>query len=287
MSGARGIFCPLLVATLTVLVVQPALAAEREPQAQQPTVRLIGAVYDTSGLPLIGVLIAVALPGAEKPEGLTVSNTSGHFSIALNPGVYTLMAQSFGHISAFIAEISVPRLEPLRVQLRSQRQVISMLSDAAPLDIGYALRPQVRDILRQTKPMIGRVDSAPDGAWLTSLGEQSMWANVGGELSLWTVAPLDGTFEDSRTATDFAMGSVGTGRQEWVFRGQLADGGVVRARSEVSRLLNDSHAVRISAGFAGKDLAVAADSEHAPRSMWVGSISVEDFWRLGEVVQVG
>ncbi len=287
MSGARGNFlCPLLVATVTVLAVQPALAVAPEPPAQQPTVRLTGAVYDSRGLPLIGALIAVALPGAEKPEGLTVSNTSGHFSIGLNPGVYTLVAQSFGHISAVVPEISVPRLEPLRVQLRSQRQVTSMLSDAAPLDIGYALRPQVRDILRQTKPMIGSADSAPD-AWLNSFGEQSMWANVGGEFSLWAVAPLDGTFEDSRTATDFAMGSVGTGRQEWVFRGQLADGGVVRARSEMSRVLSDSHAVRIGAGFAGKDLAVPADSEHAPRSMWVGSISVEDFWRLGEAVQVG
>ncbi len=286
-SGARGIFCPLLVATLTVLAIQPALAAEPEPQAQQPTVRLTGAVYDSNGLPLIGALIAVALPGAETPEGLTVSNTSGHFSIGLNPGVYTLMAQSFGHISAVVSGISVPRLEPLRVQLRSQRQVTSMLSDAAPLDLGYALRPQVRDILRRTEPAIGSADSVPAGAWLNSFGEQSMWANVGGELSMWTVAPLDAKFEDSRTATDFAMGSVGTGRQEWVFQGQLADGGVVRARSQIFRVLNDSHAIRIGAGFAGKDLAVPPDSEHAPRSMWVGSISAEDFWRLGEDWQVG
>lgn len=288
MPGARGKFlCPLLVAALMVLAVQPALAAEPEPQARQPTVRLTGAVYDSSGLPLIGALIAVALPGAERPEGLTVSDTSGRFSIGLSPGVYTLMAQSFGHISAIVSEISVPRPNPLRVQLRSRRQVTSMLSDATPLDIGYALRPQVRDILRQTQPMVGGADSTPDAAWLNSFGEQSMWANVGGELSLWAVSPIDGTFEDSRTATDFAMGSVGTTRQEWVFRGQLADGGVVRARSEMSRVLSDSHAIRIGAGFAGKELAIPDDSEHAPRSMWVGSISVEDFWRLGDAVQVG
>ena len=288
MPGARGKFlCPLLVATLMVLAVQPALAAEPVPQARQPTVRLVGAVYDSSGLPLIGALIAVALPGAERPEGLTISDTSGRFSIGLPPGVYTLMAQSFGHIRAIVPEVSVPRSSPLRVQLRSQRQVTSMLADATPLDIGYALRPRVRDILRQTKPMAGSADSTPDGAWLNSFGERSMWANVGGELSLWAVAPIDGTFEDGRTATDFAMGSVGTARQEWVFRGQLADGGVVRAHSEMSRVLSDSHVIRIGAGFAGKELAVPDDSEHAPRSMWVGSISVEDFWRLGEAVQVG
>ena len=286
-SGARGKFLCLLfvVVTLTVLAVQPALAAE--PQAPQQAVRLTGAVYDSSGMPLIGALIAVTLVGAEHPEGLTVSDTSGHFSIGLNPGVYTLMAQSFGHISAYVSEVSVPRLEPLRVQLGSQRQVISMLSDAAPFDINYAMRPRVRDILRRTEPAIGSLDSAPESAWLNSFGEQSMWANVGGEFSMWTVAPLDGKFEDTRTATDFAMGSVGTARQKWVFRGQLADGGVVRARSQISRVVNDSHAVRIGAGFAGRDLAVSRDAEHAPRSMWVGSLSAEDFWRLGEAWQVG
>ena len=288
MTGAKGKFLyALLAGAVTVFAVQPALAAEPEPQVRQSTVRLTGAVYDSSGLPLIGALIAVALPGGEEPEGLTVSDTSGRFSIGLNPGVYTLMARSFGHISAVVPEVSVPRNAPLRVQLRSQRQVTSMLSDAAPLDIGYALRPHVRDILRQTEPAIGDADSSADGAWLNSFAEQSMWANVGGELSLWTVAPLEGTFEDSRTATDFAMGSVGEGRQDWIFRGQLGDGGVMRARSDMSRIMSDSHAVRVGAGFAGKDLAVAPDSEHTPRSMWVASLSVEDFWRLGEVVQVG
>ena len=289
MARAKGqLLYPLLVASLVALAAQPALAAEPEPQAQQRAAWLTGAVYDHSGLPLIGALIAVALPGSEKPEGLTVSNTSGHFSIDLNPGVYTLMAQSFGHISAVISEISVPRAKPLRVQLRSQRQVTSMLSAETPFDIGYALRPQVRDILRQTEPAIVGVDSAPRAAWSYSFDEQSMWANMGGEFSLWTVAPVDGAFEDNRTATDFALGSVGTGRRGgWIFRGQVADGGVVRAHTEMSRALSDSHALRIGMGFAGKDLGVATDSEQTPRNMWVGSIAAEDIWRFGEAVQVG
>ena len=284
MFGAKSQFLStLLVAILLLLIAQPVLASETE----KGMVPLTGSVYDNSGLPLIGALIAVALPGSEKLDALTISNTSGHFSISLNPGVYTLMAQSFGHISAVVPEIIVPRAQPIRVQLRSQRQVASMLSNETPFDIGYALRPQVRDILRQAEPAIADIGSTQNVAWLNSSEEQSMWANVGGEFSLWTVAPLDGTFEDNRTATDFAMGSVGTGRQEWGFRGQLADGGVVRAQGEMTRLLNDSHALNVGVGFAGKDLAVSADSEYESRSMWVGSIDAEDVWRLGEAVQVG
>ena len=285
MLRTKGRFLsPVFVASLMLLVAQPVLASE----AEEGTVWLTGAVYDNSGLPLIGALIAVSLPGSEKLDGLTVSNTSGHFSISLNPGIYTLMAQSFGHISVVVPEISVPRAQPLRVQLRSQRQVAaSMLSNETPFDIGYALRPQVRDILRQTEPAVANVDSTHNVPWSTSSGEQSMWANVGGEFSLWTAPPLDGTFEDSRTATDFAMGSVGTGRQEWVFRGQLADGGAVRAQGEMTRLLSDAHALSVGVGFAGKDLGVEVDPERGPRSMWAGSIAAKDLWRIGEAVQVG
>ena len=192
MLRTKGRFLsPVFVASLMLLVAQPVLASE----AEEGTVWLTGAVYDNSGLPLIGALIAVSLPGSEKLDGLTVSNTSGHFSISLNPGIYTLMAQSFGHISVVVPEISVPRAQPLRVQLRSQRQVAaSMLSNETPFDIGYALRPQVRDILRQTEPAVANVDSTHNVPWSTSSGEQSMWANVGGEFSLWTAPPLDGTF---------------------------------------------------------------------------------------------
>ena len=284
MFGAKSQFLStLLVASLLLLIAQPVLASETE----KGMVSLTGSVYDNSGLPLIGALIAVALPGSDKLDGLTVSNTSGHFSVSLNPGVYTLMAQSFGHISVVVPEIIVPRVQPLRVQLRSQRQVASMLSNETPFDIGYALRPQVRDILRQAEPAVAGIGPTQNVAWPNSSEGQSMWTNVGGEFSLWTVAPLDGTFEDNRTATDFAMGSVGTGRQEWAFRGQVADGGVLRAQGEMTRLLNDSHALNVGVGFAGKDLAVGKDSEYESRSMWVGSIDAEDLWRLGEAVQVG
>jgi outer membrane receptor protein involved in Fe transport len=44
--------------------------------------------------------------------------------------------------------------------------------------------------------------------------------------------------------------------------------------------------LRVGLGFAGKDL-VGPDVENAPQSMWVGSLSVEDFWRLDEALQVG
>ena len=288
-SNASGRSLCLLTATaVLVFAAQPAVAGpEPAPAQQQQDSMLTGAVYDGSGLPLIGALIAVATPGTEEPTALTASDARGHFAVSLMPGVYTLMARSFGHVETVVLGLQMPRAEPVRLQLRSERQVISLLSDNAPLDIGYAFRPRVRDVLRGTESTLdaGGVTET-SAAWADSLGEGSGWANVGGELSLWAVAPMGTGVEDSRSATEFSMGSVGSGAQSWVFKGQLAAGGVVRARSDLSRVLSDTHALRLGIGFAGKDLAVP-EFEHTARNMWVGSLSVEDFWRLGEAVQIG
>jgi len=290
LASARGKYLCLLTALATLAFTASPAVAEPRP-AGPPQLEgslLTGAVYDGSGLPLIGALIAVAIPGNEHPTALTASDHSGHFAVSLNPGVYTLVARSFGHISAVIPGVQMPRATPVRLQLRSERQVVSLLSDNAPLDIGYAFRPSVRDVLRGTESTLdaGGVTET-DAAWINSFGEGSQWANVGGEFSLWAVAPTGGgTIDDSRSATEFSMGSIGVGRQDWLFRGQLAAGGVVRARSDVSRVLSDVHALRLGIGFAGKDLA-GPDLDHAPRSMWVGSLSAEDLWRLGDAVQVG
>ncbi len=285
-SSACDRFLRLLaVAAVLMFVARPAVAG---PQlAPQQNSMLTGAVYDSSGLPLIGALIAVAIPGSERPTALTASDARGHFAVSLTPGVYTLMARSFGHVAAVIQGVQMPRAEPVRMQLRSARQVISLLSDTATLDIGYAFRPRVRDVLRGTESTLdaGGVTET-NAAWVDSLGEGSVWANVGGELSLWAVAPTGSALEDSRSVTEFSMGSVGSGAQSWVFKGQLAAGGVVRARSDLSRVLSDTHALRLGIGFAGKDLAVP-EFEHTARNMWVGSLLVEDFWRLGEAVQIG
>ncbi|MEE3273862.1 MAG: hypothetical protein VX217_03330, partial [Acidobacteriota bacterium] len=80
MFGAKSQFLStLLVASLLLLIAQPVLALA--PETEKGMVSLTGSVYDNSGLPLIGALIAVALPGSDKLDGLTVSNTSGHFSV--------------------------------------------------------------------------------------------------------------------------------------------------------------------------------------------------------------
>lgn len=286
--GGRPLCLLAAVATL-VFAVQPAAGAPAPagPPQQDGSI-LTGAVYDGSGLPLIGALIAVALPGSETPTALTASDARGRFAVSLAPGVYTLMARSFGHVAAIVPGVQVPRVEPVRLQLRSERQVVSLLSDNAPLDIGYAFRPRVRDVLRGTESTLdaGGVTET-NAAWIDNLGEGSVWANVGGELSLWAVAPTgSNAVEDSRSATEFSMGSVGSGAQSWIFRGQLAAGGVVRARSDLSRVLSDTHALRLGIGFAGRDLA-APEGEHTARNIWVGSLTAEDSWRLGEAVQIG
>jgi outer membrane receptor protein involved in Fe transport len=82
------------------------------------------------------------------------------------------------------------------------------------------------------------------------------------------------------------MGSVDGQMQNWSVQGQLAAGGVVRARSDMSRYLSESHAFKVGVGFSGKDLTMP-DVEATPRSMWVGSVSAEDYWRLTDKLQVG
>lgn len=274
-------------AAIALLVGHPAFASSPPaPQISQQVgdSMLTGTVLDHSGLPLIGAFIAVGLPGSEEPTALTASDQSGRFAVSLAPGSYEVFAASFGHISAVVPSVQIPRAEPVRLQLRSERQVVSLLSDAAPLDIGYAFRPGIRDVLRQRTPTAA--GAAPDTGWVSNVSEESSWANVGGELSLWTLAPGSDPNDDSRSATEFSMGSVGSAAQTWIFKGQIADGGVVRARSELSRVMSDAHVLQVGIGFAGKDL-VAPEVDTAPLSMWVGSLSAEDFWRLGEALQVG
>ena len=284
-SGARFL-CTLLAAGVASLAAAPpAFATEPGPgpgSGQQG--ELTGMVSDSVGLPLIGALIAVAVHGSEQPAAWAWTDSSGHFAVpALAPGVYTLMARRFGYVAAYAPQVTVPRAEPVRLQLRSERQVVSLLSPEADLDLGWAFRPRVRDVLRRTEPT---VDDASHGDWLATFNEGSIWNNVGGELSLWTAASGDAPINDSRSATQFAMGSVDGQRQNWTLQGQLAAGGVVRARSDMSRFMSDSHALRIGLGFASKDLMIP-DVDQTLRSMWVGSVSAEDYWRLTDTVQIG
>ncbi len=273
-----------LFVLVSVLSVQPAMAAPAGEGSQQN--ELTGAVYDGAGMPLFGALIAVASPGSQSPMAMAISDTRGRFAFSgLAPGVYTLVARSFGFVSAVVPEVAIPRLVPVQLQLRSERQVVSLLSDGANLDLGWAFRPGVRDILRQNEPTGVPPTDAP--TWLGSLDDgASIWDRVGGELKLWAVAPGSGrASENARTATDVFLGSR-SGEKNWSFRGQVADGGVVRAHSEISRAMSDSHVLRVGLGFAGKDLATPGINDDR-RRMWVGSLAAEDYWRFGEALQVG
>jgi len=282
---ARFLCTLLAAAAVSFAAATPALAAGPGPglgSGQQGA--LTGMVSDSVGLPLIGALIAVAVHGSEEPAAWAWTDSSGQFAVpALAPGVYTLMARRFGYISAYAPQVTVPRAEPVRMQLRSERQVVSLLSPEAPLDLGWAFRPRVRDVLRATEPDVA---DASHGDWLATFNEGSIWDNVGGELSLWTAASGDSPVNDSRSATQFVMGSVDGQRQNWFLQGQVAAGGVVRARSDMSRFMSESHAMRLGIGFAGKDLTIP-DVDQTLRSMWVGSVSAEDYWRLTDTVQVG
>ena len=280
--GAWSLRVFIVAAVITGVGVSPALASGSGPEGPEQS-ELRGAVYDSSGLPLIGALVAIAAPGIERPRALAISDARGHFVFSgLDPGIYSLMARSFGFFSAVLPEVKVPRNEPVRLQLRSERQVASLLSEGASLDLGWAFRPRVRDILRKTDPTGNDAASS----LLAGLDDSSAWDRLGGELSLWTIAPMPGAQDGSGSVTDLSLGSFNDGQKSWVLRGQVADGGVVRARGDITRVMSDAHAVRLGVAFAGKDLSVAGVDDDR-RRMWVGSVSAEDYWRLGEAVQVG
>jgi hypothetical protein len=293
----------LLAAFVCLVAAQPVLASVHEKSASDGPgngssspagSELKGTVYDGSGLPLIGALVAVVLPDGAR--SITVSDTRGRFVLPdLPPGIYTLMAQSLGFVNAVLPGVVVPRQEPLSLQLRAETELTSLLSAAAPLDLGWAFRPRVRDVLRQSEPTAVPTagNEPPSGAPTAAPQAESMgvpvadhggFANLAGEVSLLTLAPFIGASLDSASTTAFSLGGGHSdGSQRWVLRGQLADHGFMRASSQVDRVVSESHALRFGAGYAAQDVTMAGLNQGL-ETMWVGSLAAEDHWRLGETL---
>ncbi len=299
-----SVFPVLMLAAFVCLVAaQPALASAHEKSASNGPgngssspkgSELKGTVYDGSGLPLIGALVVVALPDGAR--SLTVSDTRGRFVLQdLPPGIYTLIAQSLGFVNAVLPGVVVPRQEPLSLQLRAEPELMSLLSAAAPLDLGWAFRPRVRDILRQSEPTAvptagnepppGVPSVAPEaGPASAPAADLGGFSNLTGEVSLLTLAPFIGGSFDSASTTAFSLGGGHLdGSQRWVLRAQLADHGFMRASSQVDRVVSESHALRFGVGYAAQDV-VMADLNQGFETMWVGSLAAEDHWRLGETI---
>jgi hypothetical protein len=299
----------LLLAVLVCLVAaQPALAGidnkkaasgpEKGPGDEPTSLAgsdLKGTVYDGTGLPLIGALVAVMLPNGGR--AVTVSDTRGQFVLPdLPPGIYTLMAQSLGFVNAVLPGVVVPRHEPLSLQLRAEPELTSLLSAAAPLDLGWAFRPRVRDVLRQSEPTATPTDvaeippstplAAPEAGPAPAVSEPDFdaFTELAGEVSLLTLAPFIGASFDSASTTAFSLGGTRTdGSQRWILRAQVADRGFMRASSQVERVINESHALRLGGGYAAQDVDMAGLDESF-ETMWVGSLAAEDHWQLGETI---
>ncbi|MFQ5743620.1 MAG: TonB-dependent receptor domain-containing protein [Acidobacteriota bacterium] len=293
-AGARFPRITILVGLACFVAAQPALAAgagKGPPAPPSSAGDLTGTVHDGSGLPLVGALIAVILPDGGR--ALTVSGARGRFVVEdLPAGVYTLMAQSLGFVSAILPGIVVPLHEPLKLQLRPE-QDLSVLSADAPLDLGWAFRPRVRDVLRMTDPtsvpeVVGTLDPAmgpgPRGTGTGNAGDRFSLGNLDTELKLWTVASGDAS-GDSGATTDLAVSSQRGGAQSWNLQAQMAGAGLVRAKSDIRRFVGDSHTLRLDVGYAGDDLTLSelnGEGEH----IWVGSVAAEDSWRLSEPFMV-
>lgn len=283
----RSLLC---VAAFCLALAPPAEAAGGVPP-ELPSGDLQGVVYDADGLPLIGALVNVLTPGSEgPPAAITVTDDRGHFVLPNLPdGVYTLMARSVGFVQAVMPGVVVPRQEPVNLQLRPEPS-LALLSTDSTLDLGWAFRPRVRDVLRKREGLAGPDTSEPrsprsEWDWLASAARSLGIDDLGGELSVWAVAPFRGAEGDrgsSASSTDVSLGAR-RDQQSWILRAQVGDGGLVRAVSRVSQTVGDDHMVRFGFGFAGKDLSTSRPGlpEEAQR-MWVGSIAGEHVMRFGE-----
>lgn len=297
-EASRAVFTVLCAAALCLALTPPTLAVE-EASPELPADDLTGFVYDGAGLPLIGVLVNVFLPEAQgPPAAITVTDDRGRFVVPdLPEGEYTLMARSVGFVQAVLPGVVVPRQEPVNLQLR-QEPSLALLNTDSTLDLGWVVRPRVRDVLRRREGLAWpRAVDSPDpageantpGDWITDAAHSLGIDDLGGELSIWAVAPFTGVDADSGASSGATDVSVGArrDRQSWILRAQVGDGGLVRAVSQVSQAVGDDDVTRLGFGFAGKDLRTSRlELPDDAQRMWVGSIAGEHVMRFGEHLTV-
>lgn len=249
---------------------------------------LTGKVLTLNGVPLIGAFVALVAKGSEQPAAITVTDGNGRFAVAdLPAGPYSLVAQNLGFVSAVVQGLQLPRSEPVAVQLRP-RPAVPLFDADAELDLGWAFRSGVRDVLRQESgtsmpgggnPVGGEVDDA--GATRVARGG-GVTGDLFGELQVWNLA----TAMDSRGTvggTSFALASSDRDRADgWAVQAHLDDAGAVVARSDLRERLGRAHTVRMGLSYAGSHLRLAGDGTGEQHGGWIGTAYAEDSWRIAE-----
>jgi len=293
-AASRALPTLLCVVALSLVPIPSGAAAEGS--SARPAGDLTGVVHDGDGLPLIGALVNVFVPEVQgPPTAITVTDHRGRFVVAdLPDGEYTLMARSVGFVQAVLPGVVVPRQEPVNLQLRQQPS-LALLNAGPTLDLGWVVRPRVRDVLRRREglalpdPEAAAEPEAADGDWIAGAARSLGVDDLGGELSIWTVAPFTGVESDrdgSSSSTDVSVGAQ-RDRQSWILRAQVGDGGLVRAVSEVSQAVGDDDLLRFGFGFAGKDLSTTRlELPDEAQRMWVGSIAGEHVMTFGDSLSI-
>lgn len=178
-------------------------------QASSQHARIAGTIKDDQG----GVIEGAIVTALGVTQGLTISDRSGHFSLALPPGEYQIRVHREGYASSFRellllrASASISRAivlhktsEPsiLAAGLGAGPRVPSIASPdpkAHPhTEQAWRLRRLKRTALRDTNAMPGDLDAADEG--------DSVWGSVGNAMalparlasSLFTDLPIDGEF---------------------------------------------------------------------------------------------
>lgn len=270
-----------LPGTVPATLAAPATDGSAPLEGGSADASLRGKVYDLRGVPLIGAFVAVVAQGADRVTAITVTDSSGQFRVAqLPPGPYTLVAQNLGFVSAVVQEIDVPNVEPVAVQLRP-RPGVPLLDTAAELDLGWAFRSGVRDVLRQEEG-----SKLADGGGLGDVSLESrqpvgLDKSFFGELQFWNL-PSFGDGAAVTGGTTLAVGSFETPRDGWRVQAHMDDNGAMVARTDVRQGMGTSHDLAFGITYAGSHVRWASEGDQNLHRGWVGSAYAEDTWRVGQ-----
>ena len=250
----------------------------------EPQRSVRGAVRDANGFPLIGAFVAVIAQGAVQAAAVTVTDASGRFVINdLSPGIYDVVAASLGFAAALVQEVIVPRVEPVSFQLEPEIDR-DLASIDLHVDLGWAHRARVRDVLRQTETEIA------DGSDGTIVASDTLEIEpVPGGWGLDRVELLTlAAFSNAKSSNSTSLALDGLGNSTlWSVEAHLNTGGAIWANTEVASELGRSHKLQVGLGYFGQSAELEGiTGEEEFRLPWIGTVYAEDQWGLAAPVNV-
>lgn len=283
--GARAV--GLLLSLAMLAGTAPPVWAQA-PVSADASATIDGAVHDTRGLPLLGAFVAVIALGADRPAAIAVTDERGEFHVdGLRQGVYSLLVGSLGFSGAMVQGVEVPSAQPIALQLEPATERALSAFDA-PLELGYALRSDRRDILRQTDATVVTDDGRPgtaqapqtERAWATP----PTGAPMVGEFRVWSFTDVGE--HDTVGVTSLSLNGTEGTVDTWSLQAQVGDRGAVWAHSDASKELGAGHRMRVGFGYVGNSFEFDPRPEDDEHDSWIGSLHAEDRWQISEPLGV-